>query len=139
MPGGMSDPIAGYATFAVVKLAGYSVAGYVLGKAYSQPRANAAVSGLTRTVIGLVVGAAYGSAMALLATQVGAAGLVIFLVGLVPVRLGEWRVLLWLYYDRALAERRKDWGWATAGTAWSFVLDVPALFGAIVTAGVWIC
>ena len=140
MPGGMSDPVAGYATFAVVKFAGYCGAAYVLSKAYPAARANAAVAGLTRTVIGLVVGAAYGALLGfVLAEALGAGILLVFLAGLVPVRLGEWWLLVWLYYDRALVARRKGWAWAAAGTAWSFVLDIPALIGAIATAGLWIC
>ena len=140
MPGGISDPVVGYASFAVVKFAGYCAGAYALGRAYPRPKANAAVAGLTRTVIGLVVGAAYASAVALLlAEPLGGAVLLVFLAGLVPVRLGEWWLLIWLYYDRELTELRKGWAWATAGTGWSFALDIPAIVGAVATSGFWIC
>jgi hypothetical protein len=140
VPGGISDPVAGYATFAIVKFVGYCAAAFALGRAYPRPTANAALAGLTRTIIGLVVGVAYGTVVGLLLVEyVGAAALAVFLVGLIPVRLAEWWLLIWLYYDRQLANARKGWWFSGAGTAWSFVLDVPALVGAIATAGMWIC
>ncbi len=140
MPGGISDPLVGYATFAVVKFAGYCGAAMVLGTAYPAARANPAVAGLTRTVIGLIVGAVYGTLVGLaFGATLGAQSLLFFLAGLIPLRFCEWWLLIWLYYDREFTARGKGWRWATAGTAWSFVLDLPAIIGAIATAGFWIC
>ena len=60
------------------------------------------------------------------------------IAGLAVLRLAEWWLLLWLFYDRHLSSRR-GWGVACGGTVWSFILDIPAAIGYIFAAGVWIC
>jgi hypothetical protein len=62
-----------------------------------------------------------------------------FYLGLVPMRVLEWLVILWLFY-RAVPDRTR-WPWyVAAGIGWSFLLDLPASFAAIaLPGGVWIC
>jgi hypothetical protein len=62
-----------------------------------------------------------------------------YLIGLAPVRVAEWWFLLWLFYDRQLRQKRKDWNWVALGTGYSYALDIPALLGFCITGGAWIC
>jgi hypothetical protein len=55
------------------------------------------------------------------------------------VRIAEWWLLIWLFYDRELREVAKDWRMVGLGTVWSYVLDAPATAGLIATAGFWVC
>ena len=80
--------------------------------------------------------------MALLAfpfVMFGGLGILIYIVGLVPVRLIEWWIIIWLFYDRSMMTKQKDWQYVGLGTAWSFALDIPALIGFVATGGFWIC
>ncbi|MCM3874618.1 MAG: hypothetical protein ND895_28320 [Pyrinomonadaceae bacterium] len=138
MPGGLSSSVNGYLVFGAVKLAGYSLAGWHLNRSYSGASANFAVVGVTRTIIGML----FGAGLALLAfpfVMFGGLGILIYIVGLVPVRLTEWWIIIWLFYDRSMMTKQKDWQYVGLGTAWSFGLDIPALIGFVATGGFWIC
>jgi hypothetical protein len=86
----------------------------------------------------MAAGAAYFS-LWLLVPGAAAAGGFGYVGGLIPVRLAEWWLLLWLFYDRELQQRRKGWRTVALATIWSYALDVPAIVGFFVTGGVWIC
>ena len=138
MPGGLSSSVNGYLVFGAVKLAGYSLAGWYLNRSYSGATASFAVIGITRTVIGML----FGAGLALLAfpfVMFGGLGILIYLVGLTPVRLIEWWIIVLLFYDRSVMTKQKDWLNVGLGTAWSFALDIPALIGFVATGGFWIC
>lgn len=138
MPGGLSNPVQGYLAFSAVKLAGYSLAGLYLNRRYSEAKANFGVVGITRTVVGMVFGGVLGL-IALPLVFVGGLGVVVYILGLIPVRLLEWWIIILLFYDRSIQTRQKDWRYAGFGTAWSFALDIPALIGFMATGGLWIC
>ncbi len=139
MPGGITGPVQGYLAFSAVKLAGYSLAGWYLNRRYANATAHFAVVGISRTVIGMV----FGTALALVAyfplVMVGSVGILIYIFGLIPVRLIEWWIIILIFYDRTRQSMPKDWRYAALGTAWSFALDIPALIGVLATAGFWIC
>ncbi|MFY9225867.1 MAG: hypothetical protein WAQ98_24525 [Blastocatellia bacterium] len=139
MPGGIENPVLGYATFAAIKLVGYSAMTYAMARAYKKPGNVFLLAGITRTLIGLVVGAVYGLIMIILLNISPTAVAPLFVIGLFFLRLGEWGLLIWLFFDRPLTEKSKDILWIILGTVLSFFLDAPAFIGAIVTAGVWIC
>ncbi len=139
MPGGIENPVLGYATFAAIKLVGYSAMTYAMARAYKKPGSTFLLAGITRTLIGLVVGAIYGLVMITLLNIAPTAVAPLFVTGLFFLRLGEWGLLIWLFFDRPLTEKSKDILWIILGTVLSFFLDAPAFIGAIVTAGVWIC
>lgn len=61
------------------------------------------------------------------------------IVGLVPIRLGEWWLLVWWLFDRPLARRALGWRVALLGTVGSFVLDAPAVAGFLQTSGFYVC
>jgi hypothetical protein len=144
MPGGIDHPVLGYATFCAIKLVGYSAAGWVLSRAYKRPDRNPIIVGVVRTLIGMAAGAAY----AWLAFSIGAsyrgtalpdyAGWV-YMAGLLPIRIAEWWLLIWLFYDRRFEQPAKGWKMVALGTVWSYVLDLPAAVGFIATAGFWVC
>jgi len=61
---------------------------------------------------------------------------------LVPIRLLEWVGTIWVFYERKAA--RTDWQriskCSLVGSAWSYVLDIPAALSLIVVpGGMWIC
>ena len=138
MPAGVNNPVIGYFGFCAVKFVGYSVAGRFISRSYQRIDRSALIVGGVRTLIGMAAGAAYYVLWRLM-PGVEAAGAIGFLGGLLPVRLIEWWLLLWLFYDRPLQQRSKDWRTVGLATLWSYILDVPAIVGFLVTGGVWIC
>jgi hypothetical protein len=144
MPVGFSDPVLGYATFCAIKFAGYSAAGHCLSMQYDRD-ISSWKAGAVRTLIGMAAGAAYFGAWNVLDPSAFRAGAgynsfrYLYLAGLLPVRIAEWWLLIWLFYDRALAQPAKGWRMVGLGTVWSYVLDAPAIAGFIATAGFWVC
>ncbi len=136
MPMGENSPVAGYLAFCAVKAVGYTAAAAVISRIYSRTDRNALVVGATRTLIGINVGAA------LYACRVDGVeffyGTASGIAALIAVRLAEWWLVLCIYYDRNPSSPR-GWAVAVGGSVWSFVLDIPAVIGYIIAAGVWIC
>ncbi len=135
MPGGIEHPVAGYVAFAAIKFAGYSIATFYLNREYSPVRRNPLLVGAARTVIGMAAGAAYFFLVASWLPY----GPLLYLAGLIPIRLVEWRLLVRLFYDPQLQQREKCWKVACLGMFWSFVCDLPAIMGVYYIGGVWIC
>ena len=140
MPMGEHNPVAGYLAFCAVKAVGYTGAAAVISRVYERTDRNAMVVGAARTLIGMAVGAAIYAFQHI----ESAYGLDTFdtmakdIAGLAVLRFAEWWLLLWLFYDRQLSSGR-GWGVACGGVVWSFVLDIPAVLGYVIAAGVWIC
>jgi hypothetical protein len=139
VPGGLSSPVQGYLAFSAVKLAGYTLAGWYLNRRYANATAHFALVGITRTIIGMVFGAALAFVAFFPLAFFGSVGILVYIFGLIPVRLIEWWIIILIFYDRSMQSKPKDWRYAALGTAWSFALDIPALIGLVATAGFWIC
>ena len=141
MPAGFAHPAGGLLGFSAVKLVGYTVAAAVLERVYGRlPRRTFRI-GVTRTAIGIAAGLLYGLVWIGLTTSMGFVSrpeLSTYLAWLFPVRLREWRFLLWIFHDRELWSGR-SWLWSLAGTLWSYVLDSPAVAGVFVLGGFWVC
>ncbi len=138
MPGGISSGDHNYAAFAVIKLAGYVLAAWHLNRRYADATVHFTLVGLTRTVVGML----FGAALALLAYPLmvfDGLGALVFLLGLIPIRVLEWWIIIRIFYDRSLERKKEDWKYVFLGTIWSFALDIPALLGFIGTSGFWIC
>jgi hypothetical protein len=135
MPAGTENPILGPVAFLAIKVVGYTAAAVAISKAYGRKDLNPFVVGAARTAIGLV----FGVLAVLLLGLIGKAGGAIFLIGLIPIRIVEWWLLIWTFYDRQLANRRLGWKVAILGTVWSFILDIPSIAGLIIVGGFWIC
>jgi hypothetical protein len=57
-----------------------------------------------------------------------------------PVRMAEWALLVYLFFDRSLMDRRKALWVCAGGTVWSYCLDVIGIAAALVVpGGAWIC
>jgi hypothetical protein len=134
-----SELIAGYATFATIKVVGYCTLTFVMDRVYKKPIWFFILSGISRTLIGLVFGGIYSFIGGLLLGISGFTLAPLFLLGLLLLRLLEWWLVVWLFYDRSLTEKSKDWVWVGIGVAWSFVLDIPAFLGLVVKSGLFIC
>jgi hypothetical protein len=138
MPAGVSNPVIGYIGFCAVKFAGYSLAGRFISRSYQRADRNAFVIGGVRTLIGMAAGAVYYGIWRLI-PHAEVAGGIGYIAGLLPVRIAEWWLLLWLFYDRDPRRRPRDWCIIGLATIWSYALDVPAILGFFVTGGVWVC
>jgi hypothetical protein len=138
MPAGVSNPVIGYLGFCVVKFAGYSLVARFIFRAYQRADRNALVVGGVRTLIGMGAGATYYGLWRLIPDATAAGGIG-YLCGLLPVRIVEWWLLLWLFYDRRLQQDRRDWRTVGLATIWSYILDVPAIIGFLITGGLWVC
>jgi hypothetical protein len=127
----------GMAYFTAVKFAGYSLAGRQLNRLTSSRRPRAFTFGIARTALGLAAGISFG----LLAFNFGVMkSEPLFYVWLLPIRLGEWLLILWYFYRRVGLSGGRLVGFSAAGTIWSYVLDVPAILSVfVIPGGAWIC
>ena len=145
MPAGFTNPTLGYAGFCIVKLAGCSLAAHYISRSYGRTDISAWRVGGLRTLV------RHGRRRRLFPVVDGGGNNVhfpkltspnvpyLYLVGLLPVRIAEWWLLIWMFYDRGLNQRAKGWRTVGMGTTWSYVLDAPAIAGFFATAGFWIC
>jgi len=138
---------AGFLYFTAVKAVGYTAASVVLKYGYGAWRAAKPriwALGLTRTGIGLVAGGLYGGLWILALNKfdkfAGEGSAVLFYVFLLPIRLAEWILLIWLFLDRGLHERGRMWQYAAFGTICSYALDAVGVGAAFVLpGGFWVC
>jgi hypothetical protein len=136
MPASLEASVTGCLTFAAIKFAGYSLFAAGLRRVYRSP-AHPLTVGAARTVLGMAVGAAYWAVWhAFSPAQTFSAG---YLIGLAPLRIGEWWLLLWLFHDRDLRHRSRGWTAVGLGTVWSYLCDLPAVLGFLLTGGLSIC
>jgi hypothetical protein len=138
MPGGPL-PI-GIAAFTAVKFAGYTVAAIQLKRSYKIERPSALAIGGARTAVGIGVGVVYATAIGALLALLGFGSWPLFFLGLVPVRLAEWLLIIWAFFENPIKDSARAFKYSAAGTAWSFLLDVPALVALFyIPGGFWIC
>jgi hypothetical protein len=132
----------GFAYFVGVKFAGYTAAAFVIRKAYPAFKGGTVKVGAARTAIGLVAGLAYGAAWILLSSRVFRTQdpTFAYLLGLLPVRIAEWLLLLHLFFDRNLSDRKRAIKSAVGGSIWSYCLDAIGIGAALVIpGGIWVC
>jgi hypothetical protein len=136
MPGGPA-PL-GFAYFAGVKFLGYSGAAWALARSYKAKETNIWKVGAARTALGLAAGVAYGGLFLWLAKD-RAIDLAYF-GGLVPIRLGEWSLIIWYFFQRGRPNPGLLLRNSGYGIVWSFFLDAIGILTAIVApGGIWIC
>ena len=135
----------GFAYFAAVKAIGYTATSAFLKKGYGlrgSPKPNILGVGLTRTGIGLAAGALYGGLWIFGLNKLisGDSGPILYYIFLLPVRLAEWYLLVWLFFDRKLQNRTLLWKSIAFGTLCSYALDAFGVGAAFVLpGGLWIC
>jgi hypothetical protein len=131
----------GYFYLAVIKAGGYLGAAYVLTRIYhNDVNLRMWIVMLTRLLLGLTVGLAY-SGLWILATRHREVGsnLTLYLWLLFPIRIAEWLVILWLFFDKSLTRHVKSYLLATAGAFWSYALDGLAIMATtLITDRIWI-
>ena len=144
MPAGPT--FAGFGYFAGVKALGYTAASFAMKRGYALrgvTKPNVLAVGLTRTLIGVAAGALYGGLwIAVLShREVNSwSPAAAYYCGLLPVRIAEWSLLIWLFFDRGLHDRARLWKWAGIGTLCSYALDVIGVAAAfVIPGGFWIC
>ncbi|MBS1802668.1 MAG: hypothetical protein JST28_04845 [Acidobacteria bacterium] len=120
----------------------YSSVHFADSTAFADPP-SAFQAGAARTVIGVLVGSVAGLSIfsgLLDRLPSNQTTTLIFLALLVPIRILEWRFLLWWMYREfpfSSGTRRKI---ITLGILVSFALDVIGIFAALVIpGGIWIC
>lgn len=135
----------GFTYFAAVKAAGYTAISVAIKKGYGllgMPKPSVWAVGLTRTAIGIGVGAIYGGISIYLINKYQRAEdfQPLFYAGLLPVRFAEWTLLIWIFFDRALQNRAKWWIYAGLGVLTSYALDAIGVGAAFVLpGGFWVC
>jgi hypothetical protein len=138
MPAGPS--IIGGATFLAIKFLGYRYAGVKLNAAYAEiPPVPPNLFGAIRAGLGLIVGV--GFAVTAMQWNVSHAEILWFVL-LLPVRLLEWSLVIWIFYERKLGRvnHARFTRCVMVGSLWSFILDLPATLSMIVVpGGMWIC
>jgi hypothetical protein len=148
MPAGIEHPVLGYLSFVGVKFVGYSMAARAISWSYGRSDLNSFMVGGARTLIGMATGAAYfGLTAAAASWGLGplargpstVRGELFYLAGLLPLRIAEWWLLLWIFYDRQFREVWKDWRTVGLAIAWSYVLDAPAILGFLAVGKFWVC
>jgi len=131
----------GFVYFVGVKFAGYSGAAFLLKKSYSEQARSTVLIGAVRTAIGIATGISYFGLWTVLGKYSHLAdSTILFFLGFLPLRIGEWVLLLYLFFDRTLKQWSKDSKSVLAGTVWSYCLDAIGV-GAMLVApgGMWVC
>jgi hypothetical protein len=134
MPGHQGNPLAVLGILVVVfgvKFAAYSWAASLISRAYDRSDLSSSVVGGTRALIGVITGVIYFVLLRYFFPD-GSPGLGEFAPGLIPVRLVEWWLLIWLFYDRRLTKPTLGWKVAALGTLLSFVIDFVLSIVAII-------
>jgi hypothetical protein len=138
----------GYVYFAGVKAIGYTAVSAVLKSGYGlrdaqKPKLWAV--GLTRTGIGIAVGGLYGIVWLFVRNKLSTADFdsldsLRYFGTLIPIRFAEWSLLIWIFFDRGLRDRERQWKYAGIGILCSFLLDAIGVGAAMVLpGGFWVC
>jgi hypothetical protein len=129
--------VIGAGAFVAIKFAGYTLAGRQLNRSHGAERGSPWIFGLARTCLGVAAGvtyAIYAERIAISHSDVG------FFLWLLPVRVAEWLLILFLFFERHdlhIPRLLKNTG---LGTAWSYLLDAPAFLAAwFIPGGFWVC
>jgi hypothetical protein len=136
--------VPGFLYFTGVKLAGYTAYSHYLRNMLDDPSdrgfGRTFKIGGTRTLIGLAAGLSYGAlAWATHLFDRGDASTVIYLLGLLPIRIAEWWLLLWLFFPMK-NEAGKIGKGVTFGIIVSYLLDALGILAALVIpGGAWVC
>ena len=121
MPGMIPGPI-GFAAFVGAKFGGYTLAGTFLRKTYPAEQASPLKIAFARTGLGLALGIAHFFVWVKLQdSHVNAdPNGVVFIVGLIVLRLLIWTGIIWLFCDRRFEHPLRIFSYAIGGTLLSF-------------------
>ena len=88
--------------------------------------------GFLRTIIGLAFGTLYWHTVGPIAGLYGH-------LGLLPLRVIEWWLLVIILFDARVKFIGRGWKIVGFGVIVSYLLDIPAIAGFCMTGGAWIC
>ncbi len=132
----MGPSLIGAACFVGLKFAGYSAYGYGMTRTLSVRRPRPLVFGAARTGVGFGVGVLYG----LMLTLLPEAPAHLAYVGLLPVRVLEWGLLIWLFYGRSSIGFSRLSILTFIGVLVSYLLDgLGLVFVFVVPGAMWVC
>jgi len=120
--------------FGTVKVLFYVLAGVWLNYWY-QTKADARLFGLARGLLGVAVGVSLLSVISRTMPSL----IDWWLLVILPFRYAQWAILLVLFYDRRFQHRGKTAATAVMGTAYSYILDLPALILSFAVGAVPVC
>lgn len=143
----------GFAYFIAAKYAGYTTfCRYAIqprlstrldgDEEFAKPPMSAFAAGAIRTGIGIAVGAAVGFgfwSIPSVSRTSESVGMLLFFSLLIPVRVGEWWLLMRLAYKSSIQPAKHPL-LLTSGILTSFALDAIAFFTAMaLPGGMWVC
>jgi len=129
--------ITGTATYAAIKILGYSFFAKYLNSLFYMHH-NIWKVGLIRTAIGVVLGLAHNAFflsflnVSMGRSPIGGEDTSIYFALLILLRIFEWGLIIYWFYDRRLENKARIAKALTLGVIWSFVLDIPILTGLFV-------
>jgi len=140
----------GFACFAGIKFGGYAAYSALLNRTKAVKRAGCELpsfwtGGLVRCGIGIVAGVAYGFGfwLAMQRASIQFAdnyGVTLFFGLLVPIRVAEWLLFLWLLYRSCQLTAKEKIIPVVGGIATSFLLDAITISSLIYVPGAaWVC
>jgi hypothetical protein len=137
MPGLNESGLLGLVTFPAIKFAGYSLAGYFLKHRYKEPGVSSTKFGGARTALGIIAGVCYVNLTGTLEIS-----MTLFYLGLIPVRIAEWMLIIWVFYEYSSLERRRQrlMRYSMLGAGWSYILDLYIILPVVVIPDwLWVC
>jgi len=140
----------GFAAFAALKLGGYSGYSALLNRTKAFNRSGCKLppfwtGGLVRSGIGVVTGVVYGFGFWLAIERASNSfadnyGVQVFFGSLVPIRVGEWLLFLWLLYRSCQLTAKEKIVPVVGGIVTSFALDAIGIATLIYVPGAaWVC
>jgi len=128
--------IVGTIVFILIKINGYAYFAKYLNALYQQSHNIWKVS-IVRTLIGLILGFGYNAFFYNLLSvnanraPFGGDDAPLFFGLMVVLRLIEWSIIVFIFYDRKLINKKYFVKAIVLGAIFSFILDIPILFGLI--------
>jgi len=123
--------------YGIIKVLGYSLFAKLLNSLFSRENSIWKV-GLIRTGLGIVLGFLH-NAFFLHVLEVskgrspfGGKDAYLFFLLLVVLRIIEWGIIIFWFYDRKLENKAATFKSICLGIVWSFILDIPMIAGLIV-------
>ena len=138
MPGGPTGSgLIGLAVFPVIKFTGYTLAGHFFKHRYEDPGISSAKFGAARTALGMLAGISYVYVAGSLTFSDAH-----FYVGLVPVRIAEWLLTIWIFfeYGNLAPNKLRLIKYSLLGVVWSYILDLFVILPVLFIPGwFWVC
>ncbi|WCL50645.1 hypothetical protein [Leptospira sp. GIMC2001] len=119
---GIPNPGA-FLIFILIKLLGYTGFSIYMTSYYDSHKDKFWIVGIVRTLIGLAIGGFLINLTSF--TSYGFS----FFIAIVPIRIVEWWILIFIFFDRSLSMNGENWEIVYKGVVFSFLLDIPSIIG----------